>query len=146
MCVEPWQHPGSINTDCMRKKRKTPVVAFVCNVDTRTVEGSKLTNSQGRPTGKATGKQRGKTVRMILPGLALITPALWNPTRSNSPPRAPKIQESANKHNNVGKSDISWQSRCACCELCALPIASQMGLIWPSHNRAEKVCQFPWPV
>jgi len=85
MCVEPWQHPGSINTDCIRKKRKTPAVASVCSVDTRAVDGSILTNSQGRPTGKATGKQQGKTARMILPGLVLITPALWNPTFKLSP-------------------------------------------------------------
>ena len=49
MCVQLWQHPGSINTHCMRTKRKTPAVAFVCSGDTRAVECSILTKSQGDP-------------------------------------------------------------------------------------------------
>ena len=62
--VQLWQHPGSMNTDCMRTKRKAPAVVFACTGDTRAVEGSILTKSQGRPTGESTGKQHGNTGRM----------------------------------------------------------------------------------
>jgi len=64
MGVQLWQHPGSINTDCMRTKRKAPAVVFACSGYTRAVEGSIWTKSQGRPTGEYTGKQHGNTARM----------------------------------------------------------------------------------